>query len=63
MRERLRPKTKETETTYGFYANVRDPRDVQLIRQASSLLGWPSNSSLLHLLADAYVKSNGQVRL
>jgi hypothetical protein len=43
---------------YCFLAKIRDPREIQLIRQASAGLGFPSNATLLHLLSQHYLNSN-----
>jgi hypothetical protein len=43
---------------YGFYAVLRDPKEIALLREVSKDLGWPSNQTLVHLLAKAYATNN-----
>ena len=59
--ERFRPKLRDEAKFLGFYAKVRTPEEIQLLRRVSQDLGWPSNSALLHLLAQSYLRSNGEV--
>jgi hypothetical protein len=61
QKERFRPKLREEAEFLGFYAKVRTPEEIQLLRRVSQDLGWPSNASLLHLLAQSYLRSNGEV--
>jgi hypothetical protein len=62
MKEKLKTRPEEA-IDFGFYCNIRDAREIQLLRQASTLLGWPSNRSLLHLLATDFLKNNGDLML
>ena len=58
QKQRLRSAPTDEPDFFGFYAIVRDPREVQLLRQVSQDLGWPSNAALLHLLAKHYAMNN-----
>ena len=57
MKQKLRPRHLSLEQ-YGFYAILRDPEEVKLLRRVSQDLGWPSNASLIYLLAKNYTKNN-----
>jgi hypothetical protein len=48
----------ENPERYGFYAVLRDPREIQLLREVAQDLGWPNNTTLVHLLAKAYAANN-----
>jgi hypothetical protein len=56
--ERFRPKVQGEAKFLGFYAKIRSPEEIQLLRRVSQDLGWPSNASLLHLLARDYLQNN-----
>jgi hypothetical protein len=42
----------------GFYCKIRDPQEIQLLRQVAADLGFPTNASLVHLLAKHYAMNN-----
>jgi len=61
MKRKLKPNP-ETPEFFGFYCKIRDPREVQLLREVSADLGHPNNAALIHLLAQHYFQNNLEVR-
>jgi hypothetical protein len=62
MRNKLRPDAGKA-TVFTFFAEIKDPREIQLLRQANAQLGYASNATLLHLLAAHYLKTTEEVQL
>jgi hypothetical protein len=59
---RLKP-VADQHDIYSFLAKIRDPNEIRLIRAASAGLGYPSNATLLHLLAESFLKTNKEMML
>jgi hypothetical protein len=57
MQKRLKPQN-EKQDAFHFYCKIHNPTEVQLLREVSQDLGWPSNSALIHLMAKAYAANN-----
>jgi hypothetical protein len=62
MRNKLRPDAGK-ETVFTFFAEIKDQKEVQLLRQANAQLGYASNATLLHLLAAHYLKTTDEAML
>ena len=58
---RLKPIADEKDK-YNFLAKIRDPREVQILREAAAGLGYPSNHTLLFLLSQHWLNTtNGDI--